>query len=299
MSDTLNRTSGPKVWMDMDQKALDDAYNQTVWAPNQDAIHARRDVLAKECYARRKPQRFQYGATEIEGFDFYPGANGPAPVRIFIHGGSWRNGTSQTVAHLADTFCASGSHFVSMDFIQIDDAGGNLLTMVNQVRAGVAWIYKNADKLNIDRSRFYVSGHSSGGHLCGCVCVTDWDGEYGLPADILSGAALMSGMYDLEPVALSARRKFVNFTAETIEIASSIRHLDRLHCPVFIGYGTLESPEFQRQSQEMHKAVSAAGKQSELIVIDGANHFEVLEQFHNPHGLLGRAALRQMDLYPD
>jgi hypothetical protein len=33
-------------------------------------------------------------------------------------------------------------------------------------------------------------------------------------------------------------------------------------------------------------------------VVEGANHFEMMEQFHNPHGLLGRAALRQMGLYP-
>ncbi len=298
MSDTLTKTSGPKVWLDMDQAALDAAYNQSVWAPNSEAVHARRKVLATECFERRKPQRFQYGETQIEGFDFYKGSGGLAPVRIFIHGGSWRNGTSRTVAHLADPFCSVGSHFISMDFIQIDDAGGNLLTMVQQVRSGIAWIYKNAEKMNIDRKRFFVSGHSSGGHLCGCVSVTDWAGDFGLPADMLTGAALMSGMFDLAPVALSARRKFVNFTPETIEKASSIRHLNHLHCPVFVGYGTNESPEFQRQSQEMHKALVGAGKKADLIVVEGANHFEMMEQFHNPHGLLGRAALRQMGLYP-
>jgi arylformamidase len=296
MSDTATQTSGPKVWLDMDQKALDAAYNQAVWAPNQDSVHARRAELASECFVRRKPQRFQYGDSDLEGFDFYPGSDGVAPVRIFIHGGSWRNGTSQTVAHLADTFCAAGAHFISMDFIQIDAAGGNLLTMVQQVRSGVAWIYRNAEKMKIDRSRFFVSGHSSGGHLCGCVSVTDWAKDYGLPADILSGSVLMSGMYELEPVSLSARREFVNFTPETIEQASSIRHLQHLHCPVVVGYGLDESPEFQRQSREMYDALVKAGKQAELIALDGTNHFEMLESFHNPHSFLGRAALTQMGL---
>ena len=44
--------------------------------------------------------------------------------------------------------------------------------------------------------------------------------------------------------------------------------------------------------------LAAAGKKADLIVVEGANHFEMMEQFHNPHGLLGRAALRQMGLYP-
>ncbi|MCC2097518.1 MAG: alpha/beta hydrolase [Hyphomicrobiales bacterium] len=296
MSDAATQTSGPKIWLDMDQKALDAAYNQAVWAPNQESVHARRAALASECYARRKPQRFQYGETELEGFDFYPGSDGAAPVRIFIHGGSWRNGTSQTVAHLADTFCAAGAHFISMDFIQIDAAGGNLLTMVQQVRSGIAWIYKNAEKMKIDRKSFYVSGHSSGGHLCGCVSVTDWAADFDLPADILCGSVLMSGMFELEPVSLSARREFVNFTAETIEKASSIRHLRHLHGPVVVGYGLDESPEFQRQSRDMHEALVKAGKQAELIALEGTNHFEILESFHNPHSFLGRAALAQMGL---
>jgi arylformamidase len=296
MSDAATQTAGAKVWLDMDQKALDAAYNQAVWAPNQESVHARRAAQATECFNRRKPQRFQYGESDLEGFDFYPGRSGVAPVRIFIHGGSWRNGTSQTVAHLADTFCGAGAHFISMDFIQIDAAGGNLLTMVQQVRNGVAWIYKNAEKLKIDRKGFYVSGHSSGGHLCGCVSVTDWVGGFGLPADILSGSVLMSGMYDLEPVSLSARREFVNFTPETIDQASSIRHLTHLHCPVVLGYGLDESPEFQRQSREMHEALVKAGKKVELFALDGTNHFEMMESFHNPYGFLGRAALAQMGL---
>ena len=32
---------GPLVWLDMDQKALDDAYDQLVYAPNRDQVHKR------------------------------------------------------------------------------------------------------------------------------------------------------------------------------------------------------------------------------------------------------------------
>ena len=31
---------------------------------------------------------------------------------------------------------------------------------------------------------FYVGGHSSGGHLCGQALVTDWQKDFGLPADL-------------------------------------------------------------------------------------------------------------------
>ena len=36
------RIKGPLVWLDMDQQELDDAYDQTVYAPNRQEIRARR-----------------------------------------------------------------------------------------------------------------------------------------------------------------------------------------------------------------------------------------------------------------
>ena len=35
------RVKGPRVWLDMDQKELDDAYDQSVYAPNQEQIRGR------------------------------------------------------------------------------------------------------------------------------------------------------------------------------------------------------------------------------------------------------------------
>jgi arylformamidase len=65
-----------------------------------------------------------------------------------------------------------------------------------------------------------------------------------------------------------------------------------------LAYGTLETPEFQRQSRDFAAAVKAAGKPVELLVGEGYNHFEMPETLANPYGLLGRAALAQMKLSP-
>ena len=55
----------------------------------------------------------------------------------------------------------------------------------------------------------------------------DWSKE-GLPADIIKGAVLGSGMYDLKPVRLSKRSKYVKFTDEMEEALSAQRHIDKL-----------------------------------------------------------------------
>jgi len=168
--------------------------------------------------------------------------------------------------------------------------------MVQQVRSAVAWVYKNTASFNGNPDRIFITGHSSGAHLSGCVVVTDWQKDFGLPPNIIKGGLLMSGMYDLKPVRLSKRSQYVNFTDEIEQALSSQRHLDKLHAPIVVAYGTQETPEFQRQSRDFAAAVKAAGKTVELIIGEGLNHFEVQESLGNPYGLGGRAALKLMGL---
>ena len=291
------RVRGPIVWLDMDQKELDDAYDQTVYAPNQPLIAARRKIASESVLKRLGlPQRVAYGPTEAEKLDIYKTRRQNAPVVIYIHGGAWRNGTAKDFAFPAEMFMNAGAHFVVPDFVQVQDAGGSLLPMIEQVRRAVAWVYQNAAAFGGDAERTFITGHSSGAHLAGVTLVTDWVDDYGLPPDVIKGGLLVSGMYDLKPVRLSKRSEYVKFTDEIEEKLSSQRHLDKLNAPVIIAYGTQETPEFQRQSREFAAAVKAAGKPVELIVGEGFNHFEMQETFANPYGIAGRAALKMMQL---
>ena len=295
------KPKGPLVWRDMDQSALDDAYYQLVWAPNRDQLTKRRIANSAAMRARiGEPKRFAYGATPIEGLDVYPatasgGAKTASPVAIFVHGGAWRTGAASDYGFLAEPFVHASAHFAVLDFVKVDDTGGSLFPMAEQVRRAIGWVFRNADRFGGDRNRLYLVSHSSGSHLAGCAVTHDWSKE-GLPQDILKGATLSSGMYDLEPVRLSKRSVYVNFTDAMEHELSAIRHIDKVNTPLIVSYGTYESPEFQRQTRDFAAAVKAAGKPVELLVGDGYNHFEMLETLANPYGLLGRAVLAQMGL---
>ena len=181
------------------------------------------------------------------------------------------------------------------DFVWVQDAGGSLMPMADQVRRAVAWVHRNAASFGGDPDRIYVSGHSSGAHLAAVVATTDWR-EYGVPPNIVKGTLCCSGLFDLKPVRLSARSSYVKFTDEIEAALSPQRHLDKLTAPLVVAYGTLETPEFQRQLRDFAAAVRAAGKPVDLIVADDYNHFEIIETMANPYGLIGRAALGQMGL---
>jgi arylformamidase len=290
------RAKGPLVWLDLDQQELDDAYDQSVYAFNQGNIAERRRAnseLARSILG--PPQRVAYGATEIERLDIYRTKRANAPINIFIHGGAWRGGRSSDSAYLAEPFVMAGAHYVIPDFINAVEAGGDIFPMVEQVRRAVAFVYRNAGSFGGDPNALYLTGHSSGGHLGGCIVTTDWARE-GLPLDILKGALLGSGMYDLKPVRMSKRNQYVKFTDAMEEELSAQRHLDRLHTPLILTHGTLETPEFQRQTRDFYAAVKAAGKPVELRVGQGYNHYETQETLANPYGFMGRAAFQQMKL---
>lgn len=299
------KAKGPLVFLDYDQEELDIAYDQTPWAPNRQAVSRRRAQKDAAAAARLEPpRRLAYGPTEIERLDLYMTDRPNAPIIAFIHGGRWRGSVPPEeglagrtpMAASAEMFVDYGAHFAYVHFTNVLATDGDLMPMADQVRRAVAWIFENAANFGGDPNRIHVAGHSSGGHLAGVVLTTDWPRDFGLPIDTVKGGLCSSGMYDLYPVSLSARSSYISFSPQVVEELSSLRHLDKLVAPVVVTHGTLETPEFQRQNREFASAVRAAGKPVQFLIGEGYNHFEILETFSDPYGLLGRAALEQMSL---
>ena len=284
------------VFRDYDQKALDDAYDQAVYAPNRDQLLERRNHASEAARGRLgEPRRFDYGPGRNEQLDVYPTTRGRA-IHVFVHGGAWRAGRASEYAAAAEMLVDAGSHYVALDFDNAPDCGGDLFVMADQVRRAIAWVYRNAALFGGDPERVYVSGTSSGAHLAGVAATTDWQPRYSLPNDIVKGYTLCSGMYDLEAPRLSKRSAYVRFSDAMEAELSPQRHLEGVRAPIVLLYGSLETPEFQRQTREFAAALQRAGKAVELILGKGYNHFEIAETLGNPYGPMGRAVLAQMGL---
>jgi arylformamidase len=293
------QATAEKVFLDYDQAALDAAYNQAAYAPNREQLIARRASDSAAARARiGMPERVAYGAAAVEQLDIYRARHDHAPVFVFIHGGAWRGGLARDCAAAAEMFVANGAHYVAPDFSWVQDVGGSLLVMADQVRRAIAWVWRHAGEFGGDPGRLYLGGQSSGGHLAACALTTDWRRDFDLPADMIKGGMCISGIYDLAPVRLSARSAYVKFDDATVAQLSPIHHLDRLQAPLVVAYGTCETPEFQRQNRDFAAAVAAAGKPVRLLVAEHYNHFELPETLASPYGILGRAALDLLRLSP-
>jgi arylformamidase len=294
---TPTANSKTKVWLDMDQRELDDAYNQIKYAPNLPQI-LKRYASNSDAMRRRigEPRRESYGPTDIERLEIYSPKATNAPVHIHIHGGAWRQRPATEYAFPAEMLTKAGAHYILPDFVSVDETKGDMTPMVQQVRRAVAWTIKNAASFGGDPSRVFLSGFSSGSHLACVALLTDWLKEFGLPDDVIKGAVLSSGLYDLKAVRLSARSKYITFTDEIEQEFSPQRHIARIRTPLVLAHGTYETPEFQRQTRDFAKALADAGKPCAFFINENYNHFEMMETFGNPYGLLGAAVLTQMQL---
>src|SRR5919202_1534215 len=136
---------GPRVFLDYDQVELDAAYDQEAYQPNIAQVSKRLASTSEFTRSRiGPPTRVSYGPSEIEKLDIFRTQQANAPVFVFIPGGAWRAALAKNYSFPAEMFIKAGAHYVVPDFVWVQDAGGNLAVLADQVHRAIAWTYKNA-----------------------------------------------------------------------------------------------------------------------------------------------------------
>ncbi|MFL6566679.1 MAG: alpha/beta hydrolase, partial [Burkholderiales bacterium] len=247
-----------KVYRDYDQKALDEQYEQRTWVPHADDI-IRRFGVASDAVRTRigEPRTERYGPSPIETLDIY--GQGEKAL-VFVHGGAWKRQSKRENAFAAETIVQAGAAYVALDFALLPSV--TLPEMVAQVCRGIDWVRRQLS------SEVVLCGHSSGSHLAACA-LTRTNG--------VKEALLVSGIYDLLPVRLSARNEYVRLDEKLEHQYSPIRHTDRIGSAVTLAWAEHEAAEFARQSCEFYSALKVAGKPTQAMVGKGLNHFEIIE----------------------
>lgn len=284
------------VFLDYTQEELDRAYDQSVWAPQMAELEAANGVASAEVRQRMPPRTERFGPSDTDLIDIFappdarPGTQG-VPVLVFLHGGAWTRNSRQDASFPAPTLVGRGAAYLTPDFGSLKTV--QLPEMIENCRRAVEWTVHNAASFGGDSTRVFLAGHSAGAHLASCVLITEWT-RRGLPADAIKGALLLSGMYDLHPVRLSSRRKFLHITADEEAAASAMRHLDRIACPVAVASADRDSPEFKRQSNVFADALQGMGKLANRTIAVDANHFEENDRLGDPDSEISRALFALM-----
>lgn len=227
-----------------------------------------------------------YGPTRAETLDIFPAEQAGAPVFVFIHGGYWRALSSKDFSCVALGLQSLGITTVVPNYALCPDVSIDEIT--RQARAAVAWVLRHAQSIGGDPARVALGGHSAGGHLTAMCLQTRWAEDYGLAADPLCGAVLVSGLFDLEPLRYSYLQPQIQLDDGVIRRNSPVFTVRPCATPILTTWGDAESEEFARQSSAFHTAWQAAGNASELQPQAGAHHFSAIHGFEDPSSPLCR-----------
>ena len=236
----------------------------------------------------------RYGAGSAETLDLFRSqSTEPAPLHVYIHGGYWQLLDKEDSAFAAPMFQRAGAAFAALNYTLAPQQ--SLTGIVNEVRRAIAFLYENAERWNVDRERIYLSGSSAGAHLAMMMLLTDWC-AWGLPAQCIEGVCAVSGVYDLEPVRLSYVNEKVEMSVEEAMANSPLHHPLTNECPVVMAYGSNETAEFKRQTDDYRRQLAASGIEVTFREVPDRNHFDVIMDLGDADSWLGRAALSQMGL---
>jgi arylformamidase len=103
------------------------------------------------------------------------------------------------------------------------------------------------------------------------------------------GGIPISGIFELEPIALCYLDEKIHLDATEIATLSPLRNLPQRTAPQRMFVGGDELPELVRQSKVYAEAAQARGLPVTLDVMPGHNHFTILDEVTKPDGAITRA----------
>lgn len=284
------------VYLDYTQNELDRAYDQRAWASNAAELiesYARLSAEVRDAHPHHAD--IAYGPGADETLDWFPAEGDGRAIHIHLHGGAWRALGKSDVSFVAPALTARGVHVVAPDFTNLPAA--RMPDMVDQLIRAVMFVHRNAEQFGGDPDRLFISGHSSGAHLCAVLLTHDWS-AHALPRNIFKGGLCVAGLYDLAPVMLSSRRLYVDLAAKEARRLSPIHHAATITCPVAIAYGGRESPEFIRQARAFAARLAALHRPVHISAFGDLNHFEMAMELGRPGSDIHHMAMAQIEAFP-
>lgn len=237
-------------------------------------------------------ERLDYGAHEDQVGDLWlpAGLVDPVPVVVLIHGGFWLQQFDLGLMDpLAESLARAGYAAWNIEYRRVGGAGGYPQTFDDVAAAVDHLAVLDDDRLDV--ARVAVVGHSAGGHLAAWVAsrgALPDDAPWADPAVRPVVAFPQAGVLDL--VACAENR--VGGTAcpdllrgtpaqepEHYALTSPIELLP-IGVPVIAVHGDDDGNVPLAQSETYVDRAVAAGDPAELVVVDGADHFDVIDPAH-------------------
>ena len=232
-----------------------------------------------------------YGKSKEECLDFFPAADKNSPLLVFFHGGYWQLLSKNESTFPAPHFVSSGINFAAINYTLAPQASIDEIT--EECRRSIIWLFNHADKLGMNPEKIFLLGSSAGAHLAAMSLLTDWD-AYQLPSNVIKGATLLSGIYDLRPIVKTYINEPLVLNEQLAEGLSPLFLVQKSTAQIIISWGEHETSEFKRQSIDFSNKWKKMGNTCTIFEEKNTNHFDILFQMENEQSNLKLEMLKQI-----
>lgn len=263
------------IYRGMDRAALDAAYDNTGAVADSQAYRAR--WWERSAAIRAEPTArldLRYGVRPRAALDYFPSGAAGAPLFVFIHGGYWQRNEKERFSFVVSGPRSRGINVAVPGYTLAPEA--QLTDIVAEIGSALSFLLDCAGELDFDPNDIYVGGWSAGGHMAALVA--------NHPA--VRGVIPISGIFDLEPIALGVLNEKLQLTSNEVERLSPIRNIPEHSPPLRLFVGADELTELIRQSEDYAKAARERGLPVTLTVLPGHHHFSILDELARPDGAL-------------
>jgi acetyl esterase/lipase len=207
------------------------------------------------------------------------------PVVINVHGGAWSEGSKDWLWYSAD-FPQHNIVGVAINY-RLSPAV-KAPVHLHDVKTAIRFLRANTERFNLDPERYGIMGHSAGGHLASMAALTtelgvlDDNTHYPEYSAEVQAVAPCSGPSSLEGIPAHDLEfsKMIFGTADPDALIyreySPMTYLRANLPPFLIVHGTADDVVDVKDSIVLHEGLQKFGNNSELLLIDQADHlFEI------------------------
>jgi arylformamidase len=282
----------PPVWSGLSPEEHELHYNPRRAVPHFGQYQAERaPANGRARSSLRSELDLSYGEHPLRRLDIFmaESSQSSAPVHLFLHGGYWRGQDKENFAFVAELFVRRGVTAVIANY-ELAPAS-TLDGVVESALAATEWTLREIGRFGGDPRQLSLSGHSAGAHLVAEILAADWASR-GLDPGAITGAMLISGIFDPAPALLTSVNAELRLTPEIAERHNVEARPPLVRCPVAIAVGGLEPWRWIEQSFRYSHHLRRHGHDPEVRVLPGWNHFDILSQYLDPDSPISRTCLR-------
>ncbi len=219
---------------------------------------------------------------ERQQLDIYrPEGEGPHPVLIFYHGGSWYHGERAGYAFLGRAFATRGFVTVIADYRKYPQV--KFPAFVEDAADAAAWVHGNIAEYGGDPGNIFLIGHSAGAHISMLAALDpQWLARKDIDSSIIKGVIGLAGPYDFLPFEEGGSAEKAMGEWPRPKETQPITYARGDAPPLLLLHGADDDLVGQHNFKNLSGAIEQAGGSAMSKLYPNIDHYEIIMAIARP-----------------